>query len=604
MAAYCPTCDSEDCKCGFLELQSQLEDMVGPTPDADDLVALVSEANGSDAIAAVFTRSQPPSDPIARATIREKLLTVLTGKLKSPASMVDAWLRSSPEKEANALDREQAGAMVHLVLERAELLHTPDSEAYASIEFDGHIENHRIRGRRFRQWMMKLFFDAFQAENSSSGELADGGAPLTLRQLFSGLLGDKGSPVPGAQAVRDAIATLEGLGVFQGDELDVFVRIAEFGEHVFLDLANEHWEAIEITTTGWQVVSGPPVKFIRPEGMRPLPAPVKGGSLEQLRRFVNVEDGAWPLIAGFIAGMVRPRGPYIILNLLGEQGSAKSTAAKYIRRIVDPATPIHRARPRNEHDLVIGASRSWVLNFDNLSGLPDWFSDALCRLATGGGYGARLLYSDDEERLFDAQRPIILNGIEELATRGDLLDRSILVTLPILDGVRRERELDEEVEAAHPGILGAVLDAAVEALEGFDKIELEGKVRMADAAAWMVAAEEGLGLEPGSFMDAYRENRAESNALTLEASKVAAELLSFMDSRTEWRGTATNLLEALDLRASKETKQAEEWPKSGRGLSGKLRRLAPALRRSGLELEFDREGHERSRTIRIIKAAP
>ena len=594
MAAYCPRCDSEDCKCGWLaELESQLEATVGPAPDVDDLVAQVASAEGPEAISDVLARYEPPSDPIARATARERLLAALTGKLKSPAGMVDAWLRRSPEKEAS-LDREEASAMVKLVLERAELFHTPDSEAYASIEFDGHRENHRIRGRRFKQWTMKLYFDAYQSEGDSDLGL--------LANLFGG--SKKGGPVPGAQAVRDAVATLEGLAVFQGDELDIFVRIAEFGEHVFLDLANETWEAIEITTTGWQVVSGPPVKFVRPEGMRPLPTPVKGGALDQLRRFVNVEDAAWPLIAGFIAGMVRPRGPYIILNLLGEQGSAKSTAAKYIRRVVDPATPIHRTRPRNEHDLVIGAARSWILSFDNLSGLPDWFSDALCRLATGGGYGARMLYSDDDEKLFDAQRPIILNGIEELATRGDLLDRSILVTLPVLDGVRRERELDEEFDAAHPGILGAVLDAVVVALDGSDKVEFEDKVRMADAAAWMVAAEEALGLESGSFMDAYRENRAEAVALTLEASKVAAELLSFMDRKQEWTATATELLEALNLRASEETRRAKEWPKSGRGLSGKLRRLAPALRRSGLHLEFDREGHERSRTVRIVKAAP
>ena len=593
MGAYCPRCDSEDCKCGWLaELESQLEATVGPAPEIDDLIAQITSAEGPEAIADVLARYEPPTDPIARATARERLLTALTGRLKSPAGMVDAWLRRTPEKEPS-LDREEASAMVKLVLERAELFHTSDSEAYASIEFDGHRENHRIRGRRFKQWIMKLYFDAYQSEGDS--ELG------FLANLFGG---KKGGPVPGAQAVRDAVATLEGLAVFQGDELNVFVRIAEFGEHVFLDLANETWEAIEITTTGWRVVSNPPVKFIRPEGMRPLPTPVRGGSLDQLRSFVNVEDGAWPLVIGFIAGMIRPRGPFIILNLLGEQGSAKSTAAKYIRRVADPATPIHRARPRNEHDLVIGAARSWVLSFDNLSGLPDWFSDALCRLATGGGYGARMLYSDDDEKLFDAQRPIILNGIEELATRGDLLDRSILVTLPVLDGVRRERELDEEFEAAHPGILGAVLDAAVEALEGFDKVELEGKVRMADAAAWIVAAEPALGLEAGSFMEAYRENRAEANALTLEASKVAAELVSFMDRKQEWTGTATELLEALNLRASDETKRAKEWPKSGRGLSGKLRRLAPALRRSGLHLDFDREGHERSRTVHITRAAP
>lgn len=84
-----------------------------------------------------------------------------------------------------------------------------------------------------------------------------------------------------------------------------------------------------------------------------------------------------------------------------------------------------------------------------------------------------------------------------------------------------------------------------------------GYQRMADAAAWMVAAEESLGLEQGSFMKAYVDNRAEGNALTLGASKVAAELVSFMDPRTEWSGTATVLMDTLDQRASDETKRVE-----------------------------------------------
>jgi hypothetical protein len=525
--------------------------------------------------------------------------------------MVDAWLRRSPEKDATAaaLEQEQAGALVTLVLDRAALFHTADGEAYATIEFNGHRENHRIRGRKFRMWMMKLYFDAGQARQSEVDDQvapSESGTqgPLGLGGLMRALFRDKnGGVVPGAQAIRDALATLEGLANFQGDAFEVFVRLAGFGDHVYLDLADDEWRAVEVTSRGWQVVANPPVKFIRPEGLRPLPTPERDGSLKELRRFVNVNEEDWPLIAGFTIGMVRPRGPYLILNLLGEQGAAKSTAAKYIRRIIDPFTPIHRARPRNEHDLVIAAARSWVLSFDNLSGLPDWFSDALCRMATGGGYGARMLYSDDDEKLFDSQRPCLVNGIEELATRGDLLDRSILVTLPVLAGVRKETEIEREFCEAHPALLGAVLDGAVAALAGFAHIELEGKVRMADAATWIVAAEQTIGLEAGAFMRAYTTNRTEANALTLESSKVAAELISFMDGKEQWTGTATALLETLELRASDETRRAKEWPRSGRGLSGKLRRLAPALRRSGVHLEFDREGRERTRILTITRDA-
>lgn len=58
-----------------------------------------------------------------------------------------------------------------------------------------------------------------------------------------------------------------------------------------------------------------------------------------------------------------------------------------------------------------------------------WISDTLCRLATGGGFAVRRLYSDMDEVLFDAARPVILNGIEDIVTRPDLADRAVFLTL-------------------------------------------------------------------------------------------------------------------------------------------------------------------------------
>jgi hypothetical protein len=98
---------------------------------------------------------------------------------------------------------------------------------------------------------------------------------------------------------------------------------------------------------------------------------------------------------------------------------------------------------REDRDLFIAASNGHVLAFDNVSGLPAWISDTLCRLATGGGFAVRQLYSDQDEVLFDAARPVILNGIEDIVTRPDLADRALFLTLePIAEERRRpEQEL-------------------------------------------------------------------------------------------------------------------------------------------------------------------
>jgi hypothetical protein len=199
-----------------------------------------------------------------------------------------------------------------------------------------------------------------------------------------------------------------------------------------------------------------PVRFRRPAGMLPLPEPIRGGSIDALREFVNVGHEDRPLLLGFLVAALNPVGPYPILDLFGEQGSAKSTSAKVIRALLDPSVGDLRAEPRDVRDLMIAATNSWVLTFDNLSYLPPWLADALCRLSTGGAMGARQLYTDTDEVLMEARRPVILTGIEELTVRSDLADRAFLMSLPRIDeGARRsEAEFWQEFEVVKPRIRG------------------------------------------------------------------------------------------------------------------------------------------------------
>jgi hypothetical protein len=149
-----------------------------------------------------------------------------------------------------------------------------------------------------------------------------------------------------------------------------------------------------------------------------------------------------------------------VLVLAGEHGTCKSTFVAILRALVDPNASALRALPREDRDLFIAASNGWVLAFDNVSRLPDWISDTLCRLATGGGFATRKLYSDDDEQLFAAMRPIMLNGIEDFVGRPDLADRSVFLTLAsIADEARQsEEEFWAAFETDRPLILGALLD--------------------------------------------------------------------------------------------------------------------------------------------------
>jgi hypothetical protein len=228
-----------------------------------------------------------------------------------------------------------------------------------------------------------------------------------------------------------------------------------------------------------------------------------------------------------------------------------------------------------------------VLAFDNVSGLPAWISDTLCRLATGGGFAVRQLYSDQDEVLFDAARPVILNGIEDIVTRPDLADRAIFLTLePIPEERRRpEAELWAAFEAESPRVLGALLDAIVMGLKMLPQTTLEKLPRMADFALWATACETAL-WEAGTFCSAYCRNLNEAVDNVIDADPVAVAVRALMTTRTVRTETASDLLGALAESAGERVTKAKTWPDSPRALPGRLRRAAPFLRKIGIEISL------------------
>jgi hypothetical protein len=353
---------------------------------------------------------------------------------------------------------------------------------------------------------------------------------------------------------------------------------------------------VKVTATGWTVILNPPVKFWRPQGMCPLPIPSQGGNLEELRRLINIGTGAeadrnWALILAWLVAALRSRGPHPVLGLHGEQGSAKTTLARMLCNLVDPSTGTVRAEPRDIRDLAIAADHNWILAVDNISYIPDWLSDALCRLVTGSTIATRTLYENRAEELFVAQRPIILNGIGESTTRSDLLDRAILLHLPVIPAKARrtEEEIWSEFARIHPRILGALCDAVSAALLEHPKVKLNKLPRMADFATWAVAAESGLGLAPGAFMAAYDKNRAIANNLALECSPLYGAIERYLaPGRVTQQKTARALLLELDGFANDAERRQKGWPRSPNAFTGTLKRLAPNLRAVGIDVHLRR----------------
>jgi hypothetical protein len=557
--------------------------------------------DGMDRVAAAIDAAQDFRDPLtdlAANTISDvgaaftpEMLERLT-TLKKDDSAAFEILRSNLKKagcRVTALDEAIAAAsggdngggrpkqadILIGIAQSAELFHTGGGIGFADLHIDGHRETWPIRAKGFRRWLTRRFFE------STCG-------------------------APNSEAMQSALNVIEAKAHFDAPERAVCIRVGGLDGRLYVDLCDAAWRAVEIDAFGWRVINDPPVRFRRAAGMQPLPTPAPGGSIEMLRSFLNLRSNAdFVLVVAWALAVLRDRGPYPVLVLSGEQGSAKSTFSAILRTLLDPNTAPLRALPREDRDLFIAATNGHVLAFDNVSGLAAWISDTLCRLATGGGFAVRQLYTDQDEVLFDAARPIILNGIEEIVTRPDLADRALFLTLePIPEECRRpEAELWASFEIQRPLILGVLLDAIVEGLRRLPKTHLPKLPRLADFALWATACQSSLWPE-GSFWSAYCGNRDEVVEGVIDADPIAIGVRAMMAALPEWTGTAADLLVTLSGAIGEHAAKSKTWPDSPRGLSGRLRRAATFLRKGGLEINFERKGRAGHRIIQIKTAQP
>jgi hypothetical protein len=514
-------------------------------------------------------------DWLAAGGDKSQLLELVKGKGSETRSTEPKADEADQNEGAEDRRKSAATKIVEMAIAvGVKFLHTPDAIAYGIVPMTNHSELLRLRSVPFASWLKRSYYHA------TSGKTA------------------------GAQAVADAVGTLEGVALHDCPVEKVHLRVAEKDGRLYIDLADPLWRAVEVDAAGWRVVNNAPVRFRRHKGMVSLPEPKSGGSIDHLHPFLNVASSEdWRLCIAWLLAALRPTGPYPLMVLSGQQGSAKSTTARVLRRLVDPNTAPIRCEPKDARDLAIAANGSWTLAYDNLSSVPVWLSDALCRLSTGGGFSTRQLYTDEEEVIFDSQRPVILTSIEDVTTRGDLLERSLILSLPPIPEHQRrpEKEFWDRFDAKSPYIFGALLDALAGALRELPGVKLPRMPRMADFAVWGVACERALRWPAGSFLSAYDNNRAGANETALEASPVAGVLSRFMEDREEWSGTAAELLDKLATIAGDQVTRGREWPRRANALSGKLKRLVPNLGVVGIVVMFHRDMKGRTITIRQEK---
>lgn len=483
----------------------------------------------------------------------------------------------------------------------------PDGEPFATIPVNGHRENHPLRARAFKAWVLRIYSRAVRRALQDGTEVPGSVSPDTLAA---------------------ALLTLEAMAM-DAPARRPAVRSA-FGPDgcLYIDLGMPDWTVAKVTARGWSVQETCPVPFIRPPGLRALPAPVKRGAIGDLRELVNLpaeggDDARFILFVSAMVAALWPTGPYPVLVVLGEAGGGKTTLCTIFRRLTDPNRAELRSPPKDEADLVHAAVNGRVVAIENVSRLSPEMSDMLCRISTGAGFGKRRLYTDGEEYLIDVCNPVVINGVDIGPLRGDLASRAVILSLPPLVAHDQAARIEADFTTVAGSVFGALLSGLSAAMRNRKAIEAKGYAlpRMADFAVTAMAAAEAFGWSPESVLAALHANRAAAVEEVIEADHVGALLRRLAEggdpeTRAEnqararrgdpvWTGTAAELLDRLNTMAPEVWRRMRGWPADATRLSARITRVEPELRKVGVVVERRRDpARDRTRTLALFLTLP
>lgn len=516
--------------------------------------------------------SKTPSKESARKRAARKQMVVIDGR-GAPSAANDA-AESISLFDSEGRKRPQLDLLLEIG-RRHKLFRDPSGDTYAQLMHDGHLEVHAIDSKGYREHLAAEYY----------------------------ALTEKGCS---RKVMADALDTLAAQARFRGALRPVWLRTAQDDGDLVIDRGDPDWSEIRVDRIGWEVKQGGDVAFRRPHRMKSLPLPdetvTPAEGFARLWKYANVTPADRVLVAAFILGAFKPRGPYPLLMVSGEQGTGKSTFSRLLKRLIDPSAAPLRQPPKEPRDVLVAALNTWLLCLDNLSWLPPDLSDTLCRISTGGAISERTLHTNLAETLVEVQRPVVMNGIEELATRPDLAQRGIHVELEPVRRVLPEAQLLRDFDADAPAIFGAILYALATCVATHEHVKLDPMPRMADFAQWAAAGMTALGFQTSDFLAAYRANQDSGLQQGLDSSPVGRAIVEFMATRNEWCGTASELLATLRDLADANDLRSRQWPKIPRALSAALTRLAPALRSAGIQREHTRTAA--AREIRLFRQVP
>lgn len=476
---------------------------------------------------------------------------------------------------ASTDDKESQSDLIIRLAKECKYFKNEIDELYAAAWIDSHWEVMDLKSKRFKLYLTKLYYEETGGASRSEGML-------------------------------QALKVLEMKAIFSENEYTLQRRIAKQDETLYYDLCDKDWNVVKITKEGAEIAENAPILFTRNNRMRQQVNPdfatlaTELPSLVQKHfRFKKAEESL--LFTVYLVSSFLPQIAHVILVLFGEKGAAKSTTLRMVKRIVDPGAHDLLSMPTSKQDLAIILSNTYMPCFDNLDSLSAEKSDMLCMAATGGTFSKRMLFSDSDETILSLKRCVALNGINVVATRADLLDRSIVLELERIPTTERktEKEVWNTFEADVPLFLGAIFNTLSQAMPLYDQVNLERMGRMADFTQWGYALAEVLGLGGENFLQAYLSNQNRANEEALASHPVAAAVQSLLKTTSKWSGSVSALLRELETVAENDriNMRVRTWPKDANVLSKRLKEVKSNLEEVGIFFDIRHAGAYKKITL-------
>lgn len=503
-----------------------------------------------------------------RAIDRPQLREMCDGHPDAPnATVVDA---AYPSAFASKDDRPTtAKVLIDIAVKCCELFHDERNDGYALIVHKGSRLTVKLRGREFRRWLAGTYY------------------AITDRAANN-------------DAIATALSVLEAKATFDGQKMELSNRFAMRDGLIYIDMADTKWRAARVSSTGWEILDTPPVLFRRYSHQQALPDPVHGGSLADLHKHLAIKSNDDKLLVeAFLVSTAFSTIPRPPITFHGPQGASKTTSARILKLLTDPSVTESVDLGKSPADLAQVLDHHGVPCFDNLSSIPSWAGDMLCRAVTGGAFSKRELYSDDSDILFTFRRPMVITGINIPTHAPDLLDRLLLIEL---ERIQPENRLDEATfwkrfDIDRASLFGALLDGIAGALQFLPDIKLDRMPRMADFARVACAYAEFKGAGADKMLDIIMRHSSRQTQEVLDADPVASAIREFVQSRRTWTGTTGELLKLIN--ESVPIPRPDGWPKQANSLSRKLNILHSTLNDVGISIRRQREGQNRDRRLTL-----